>query len=80
MSVVAIDPHWLNRTILRAIFRYPFEQLGCHRVTARVMADNQHAIDFDEKIGFVREGTMRQARNGTDVHIYGMLKTECRWI
>lgn len=80
MAVASIDPRWLNKTILRAIFRYAFEQLGCHRVTGRVKADNLHAIQFDEKLGFVREGTLRQAVDGVDVHIYGMLKTECRWI
>ena len=36
MSVGAIDKRWITRTILRAIFAYPFGQLDCQLVVFRV--------------------------------------------
>jgi RimJ/RimL family protein N-acetyltransferase len=80
MAAVSIYPLWLNRSILGSIFRYPFEQLECDRITTRVRADNVHSMRITEKLGFIREGTMREALDGYDVHVYGMLRRECRWI
>lgn len=80
MAAASIDPRWLNKTMLRAVFSYPFLQLGCNRITTRVRADNSHSIRITERLGLIREGTMRQALDGVDVHVYGMLKNECRWI
>ncbi|WAL81314.1 GNAT family protein [Pandoraea sp. XJJ-1] len=72
---------WLTPAYLGAIFRYPFLQLGCNRITAIVRADNADSLRFVEHLGFEREGVMRQAeRDGTDLIIFGMLKGECRFI
>lgn len=81
LSVAAVEPGWLNRAFLRAVFRYPFVQLGCRRVTGLVRVDNHAARKFDEHLGFKFEGLMRQAdEDGCDMIVYGMLKDECRWI
>lgn len=72
---------WLTRHFLGEGFRYPFEYLGCHRVTGLVPASNRRAALFDEHLGFKYEGTIRQIlENGEDLLIYGMLKSECRWL
>jgi RimJ/RimL family protein N-acetyltransferase len=72
---------WLTPAYLGAIFRYPFLQLGCNRITGFVRTDNEAAQHFDEHLGFVREGIVRQAcRDGCDLIIYGMLKSECRFL
>ncbi len=72
---------WMTRAFLRAVFRYPFIQLGVRRVTGYVPATNRDALDFDLHIGFQPEGRMRQALpDGTDVLILGMLKAECRYL
>ena len=36
MSVAAINKRWITRTVLRAIFAYPFGQLDCQLVVFRV--------------------------------------------
>jgi RimJ/RimL family protein N-acetyltransferase len=75
------DKRWLNRHFLGECFRYPFEQLGCLRVTGLVPAKNTDAQRFDEHLGFVYEGRIRQILpNGDDLLIYGMLREECRWL
>lgn len=73
--------HWITPAFLAATFRYPFIQLGCRRVTGLVRADNADAQRFDEHLGFRREGVMREGTNdGCDLILYGMLKSECRFL
>lgn len=81
MHVAAEGKRWMTREYLATVFRYPFLQLGCRRVTGYVPASNETALRFDLHLGFQREGLMRQAmQNGDDVIVLGMLKNECRWI
>lgn len=70
-----------NRQFIKACFKYVFEQLGCRRFVVRVDDSNTQARDFDLKLGFIHEGTLRQAAaDGGDVLILGMLRDECRWL
>jgi hypothetical protein len=71
----------MNRAFLGEGFRYPFEQLGCKRVTGLVPARNEVAARFDEHLGFIYEGRIRQVLpNGDDLLVYGMLREECRFL
>jgi len=71
----------LTRKFITCCFTYPFIQLGVNRVTGLVRSDNLPAQRFDEHLGFKREGLIRQAcEDGTDLIVYGMLRSECRWI
>lgn len=81
MHVAAVPGgRWMTRSFLRAVFRYPFVQLGCRRVTGYVPASNAVALRFDLHLGFQPEGRMREAlENGEDVIVLGMLERECRW-
>jgi len=82
MHVAAIPgKRWMTRDYLYRCFAYPFEQLHCHRITGLVRVDNLEAQKFDEHLGFKREGCLRDAcDDGTDLIVYGMLKSECRWL
>lgn len=82
MHVAALPGRrWLSRAFLGEGFRYPFEQLGCRRVTGLVPAKNEAAQRFDEHLGFIQEGRVRKILpNGDDLLIYGMLREECRWL
>jgi hypothetical protein len=80
---VAAEPgkRWMNRDFLFRVFAYPFLQLHCRRVTGLVRVDNLPAQKFDEHLGFVREGLIRSAcADGTDMILYGMLASECRFL
>ena len=73
--------HWMTPAYLSACFRYPFIQEQCRRITGPVRADNTEAQKFIEHLGFKREGQLRAAcSDGTDIIVYGMLKSECRFI
>lgn len=72
---------WLTKPFLFACFDYPFNQLGCRRVTARIGANNPEARQFLESLGFTHEGTCREAwEPGLDLLIFGLLKAECRFL
>jgi hypothetical protein len=72
---------WVRREAMHRFFAYPFLQLGCNRVTGLVAATNLTARKFDEHIGFVQEGVLREGLpNGEALIVYGMLRAECRWI
>jgi RimJ/RimL family protein N-acetyltransferase len=72
---------WARPSVLRALFAYPFDQLGCARMTALTGRANGRARRFLEGVGFVREGVARQAlADDHDMMIYGMLRRECRFL
>ena len=72
---------WITPAYLGAIFRYPFVQLGCTRITGLVRGDNIDCHRFSTHLGFRKEGVMRCAESdGTDLIIFGMLKSECRFL
>ena len=80
---VAAEPgaRWTTKEFMYAFFAYPFLQLNCNRVTGLVRTSNLAARKFDEHVGFIQEGVIRQAfEDGEDAILYGMLKSECKWI
>jgi hypothetical protein len=65
----------------RALFDYPFGQLGCARITAVVGKRNKRSRRLVMALGFKLEGVHRKGLDGSeDAMSYGMLKEECRWI
>ena len=73
-------PGWLTKGHLGGFFRYPFNQLGCRRVTGIVHRKNKHARKINERLGFKLEGVCRHGFEDGDAMIYGMIKKDCRWI
>lgn len=71
---------WINREFLWFVFYYPFVQLGCKRVTGVVPSYNKAAIQFDEKVGFELETTLKDAHPQGDLLIYKMTPDKCRWL
>jgi RimJ/RimL family protein N-acetyltransferase len=82
MHVAAMPgARWMTKDFLFAAFDYPFNQLGCSRITALVPRKNVVARKFDKHIGFKFEGRMRQAlSDGDDMMFYGMLRKDCRFL
>lgn len=81
MGVYSNDRGWATRGFLRAVFDYPFNQLGLERVQTMCSADRQDVIAFNKKLGFVQEGFHRKAWPlGGDSVSFSMLREECKWI
>jgi RimJ/RimL family protein N-acetyltransferase len=81
MNVAAVPgSRWMTKAFLKAVFAYPFVQLGVRRITGLVATRNVPALRFDEHIGFKREGLIRHGTVDDDLVVMGMLKEECRWL
>ncbi len=82
VSCASASPRWLTRSLIQGIFRYPFDQLDCQRVTAVTGRRNRPSRRFLETFGFKREGLVRKGLGEDDAVIYGLLKREwqaSRW-
>lgn len=66
----------------RVMVRHAFDDLNLNRVFLHVLTTNHAAIRVYEKVGFVREGILRQAvfKHGeyADLLVMGILRTEVR--
>jgi RimJ/RimL family protein N-acetyltransferase len=72
---------WARKEILAYLFGYAFAQLKCSRVTFVIREGNRHAERVSKKLGFRKEGVLRQGWDGkTNALVYGLLKTECKYL
>ncbi len=66
--------------VMQLVLAFAFKELNLHRVQLTVFSYNERAIALYEKLGFVREGTYREAlhRDGQrhDTLLYGILRHE----
>lgn len=80
VDIASTSPKWCRKPILKSLFDYPFEQLGCRRITSIVSEENAKSIRFTEGLGFRREGVMREGgKAGRDAFLYGLLRSERRY-
>jgi len=77
------NARWCRRAVIAKLCAYPFVQLGCARITARVARKNKRArrlIEF--LIGSpTPEGIVKRGADGKqDAVLYGMTRDTCRWL
>lgn len=82
MHVAGTDGiRWATKSFVQAVFRYPFIQLGCKRISGWVEQSNEKARKLDEHLGFKREAILKgAAQDGGDVFIYCMTREDCRFL
>ena len=81
MHAAGVDGHWISKDLLKTAFAYPFNQLGCKRITAWLEASNLKSQRLIEHLGFIQEATLEgAATDGSDVILYRMWKEDCRFI
>ena len=81
MTVASATPRWATRRVISTLLHYPFTQLGCGRVTATCREGNTHAVNFNLRLGFKKEGILRKGCGHEDMVIMGMLKEEAvKWL
>lgn len=72
---------WLTREFLRAMFHYPFVQLGVQRITGMTDASNWRSRVFNGHLGFKPEAILKRAgRDGGDAVIYAMFREDCKYV
>lgn len=72
---------WLMPRDLKALFAYPFQQLGCFTVLTNVKRRNERARKFNEKLGFKHLCVVEcGGPEGDDTIVYKMTRPKCRWL
>ena len=65
-----------------AVVEYGFAERGLHRIELHVAPDNVASVRVAEKLGFRREGLLRDGSRGSggfhDVYVYGLLEDDPR--
>ena len=75
------DPSVLTRERIRLLFRYPFEQLGVERISCVIAGSNTRSRKVVAGLGWKQEGIIRKFyADDEDGVLYGILKSECKWI
>jgi len=75
----ASSPKWCRRGIICALLSYPFEQLGCVRVTMITGKKNYRARKIIKALGFREEGAHALAYDGKqDACSYGLTRSTWR--
>lgn len=52
MTSASTSPRWLTRQMIKTIFTYVFDYLGCQMVVMRVSADNSVMLNIGLRFGF----------------------------
>ena len=64
-----------------AVTGYPFNQLGCKRITGLVESTNKKALELNKHIGFRVEATLEKAgQNDADIVVMVLWKEDCRFL
>lgn len=72
---------WAKPAVLKYIFSYPFNELGCGRITCLIREGNERSVNLAKRMGFRKEGVIRRGWDGkTNALVFGILKEECRYI
>lgn len=81
ISFVTCHKHWATPQTVRGILRYPFNQVGCKRLTAITTSKNLPTREFLCRLGFKQEGIHPDVFLDDDAISYGLLRKDAiRWI
>lgn len=70
LSAAATDSRWLSGPTIRAMFEYPFDQVGCQTVFLRVLEDNKRMCRIAERFGFDKHRIPRLGGRDKAMMIY----------
>lgn len=70
----------MTPTFLAAIFDYPFNHCGAHKVMCPIPSDNVASIKLATNMGFILEAAIQDAAPTGDILIYTLTKSACRFL
>lgn len=81
VSICATDPRWCSRSVLKKLFSYPFNELGCTSMTAMIAEGNSRSIRLCKGLGFTKVGVMKRGWDGkTNALLFEIIPEQCKWI
>ena len=79
-ATIAVEKKNLPRRLIRAIFKYPFEQLGVDKIIVYVNEANAASVCLASRLGFLLEGRIEGVYPDGDMLIMSVNKTNCVWL
>lgn len=77
ISFAAASPRWATHNTVGMFLRYPFAQLGVHKLRAAVAHTNARSLKLTEGVGFTREATLRdEFGRGTHAVMFRLLRPD----
>jgi RimJ/RimL family protein N-acetyltransferase len=76
ISMAATRPDWARRSTIQRLLNYLFGTLKVDRVTTLIAASNKRALRFNEGLGFVREGVIKNGCGDDDRIVLGLYRSE----
>ena len=67
--------NWVNKSLFRIIFEYPFEQLGCRMMVARHSEHNKRAIRIWNALG-AKQIILPDLRGPNEAEVVALLKAD----
>lgn len=80
MHTAGFAPNWISKDLLWICFDYPFVQLRCSKVLALIPSSNLKALDFNRRLGFTVETTIKEVYPDGDAIVISMDRSACRWL
>ena len=79
-ATIAVEKKNLPRQFLRAIFKYPFEQLEVGKIIVYVNEANKASVRLATKLGFAVEAKIKDVYPDGAMFIMGLNKANCVWL
>ena len=77
ISFAASTPRWATRNTVGMFLRYPFAQLGVHKLRAAVAFNNPRSLKLTEGVGFTREAILKDEFGpGVNAVLFRMFRKE----
>jgi hypothetical protein len=70
----------MTPAFLAAIFDYPFNVCGAHKIICPIPSDNFASITLARKMGFRQEGRIKDAAPNGDIRIFTLARLHCRFL
>ena len=80
MHIASFDVRFVQRSRIKFVFGYAFEQLGVKKAIVTIPSGNLKSIQFCRKLGFSEEARIRDVYPGGDLILMTMRKEDCGWI
>lgn len=83
LNIKGMFTNSLHHKIGRVIANYAFEQAGLKKINSCVRASNKRAMRINKLFGFKEEGIIRLGYlppTVEDKYVFGMLRSDCKWL
>jgi hypothetical protein len=81
IHVVNRNKKYTPKSLIKAVFEYPFCHAGIETLFGIVNSNNKEAMRYDRHLGFKEVNRFEgMHEDGGDIVLFAMKKDECRWI